>query len=140
MIVHHSLLISQIAIRITFIQNLNFCHFYPLSLVLYSEAISSFLWYCFRWLKKVIVLHLTLSRIQCFSPFYCSLYNCFFRFETKIIVFQLQALEVVLLGLDPSSGIYYLCNLRQVVQRSSVCFFICKMGLEIILPNRFHGN
>lgn len=102
-IVHNSLLLSQI--RITFIRNLNFCHFYLLMLVLYPKAVSSLTWYCFKWLEKVIVLPLILTKIQCFSSFYYYLYNCFFKCDTNIIAFQLQALELV------------------YVSWSTVCFF-----------------
>ena len=103
MIVHHSLLISQIAIRITFTQNLSFCHFYSLILVLHPKTISSFMLYLFQWLKKmVILLPNFLSKIQCSNHFYCSSYNCFLKFDTKIIAFQLQALAEVCLGWIPA--------------------------------------
>ena len=103
MIVHHSLLISQIAIRITFTQNLSFCHFYSLILVLHPKTISSFMLYLFQWLKKMVIfLPNFLSKIQCFNHFYCSSYNCFLKFDTKIIAFQLQALAEVCLGWIPA--------------------------------------
>lgn len=88
----------------------------------------------FIWLEKVIVLPLILTKIQCFSSFYCSLWNCFFKCDTNIIAFQLHALELVYVGWSPAlpSTIYCLCNFRQVVQCSSVCFFNCRMGRKVI--------